>query len=158
MDKKQIKLDIQNIFIKVLGSGGKKIVVKDFSEFKNAVEELGDNKLTFAFGLPFEHHCTISFIDMLRGNKLYDAAKKFFEVYENDKKDLHMIPTGIDKLAGGKVNVILLKFSTDTMCEAFRLMNLAGTPESDCVICHMSYWMDGSEERISYVKSIVSLF
>ncbi len=152
-------IPVSGLFVKVLGKFGRKLLVSSFPEFRDAVNELGgeDRKLTFAFYLPFGHHCTISFINGRSDEEMFAEAQRFFATLAE-----HPITAfravGTDKFADGKINVILLDLGSEQIYDAFQRMSQVGTQEGPTPIRtpHMSYWLDGDEEKIVFLQSVLA--
>lgn len=95
----------------------------------------------------------------MRGDKLLDAAKEFYKVWDRERKSLTITAIGTDKFANGKIDVILAKFNSPSFEKAYQRMIQIGTQEDPTPtrIPHMSYWLDGDEDKVVWLKALIQL-
>lgn len=107
--------------------------------------------------LPHGHHCTISFIDKRRDDKLIDAAREFYKIFNRERKSLCVTAIGIDKFAGGKIDVVLLEFNSTSFWKVYQKISQVGTQEDPTPvrIPHMSYWLDGDKDKVAWLEALV---
>lgn len=147
----------EKLFVKVIGKGGKKIYVKTYDEFVQAIGELQKESkpLTFAFELPFENHCTISYINYCNKHNFYSVSKNFFDTIQCEPFIQFKVK---NKTTFGKTNVLILEIESNTLFDAFQQMSQIGKQEGPSIIRthHMSYFLDGPSDKIKWIQNILS--
>ncbi len=145
------------MYVKIVGREEDKIYVKNYSEYVQAIKELKkQNKpLTFAFELPEEHHCTISYINKCTHKDFYTESKNFFDVIENCTFTQFLVKK---EETFNKTNVIILEIESQDIYNAYQRISQVGKKEglSKIRVPHMSYYTDSSANKLSFVKSILS--
>ena len=145
------------MYVKVVGTGGEKIPVQTYEEFVIAIKKLlqSNKPLTFAFELPFEHHCTISYIFKCKNPRFYEESKKFFDTIKSNPI-INLEVVGKDIF--GNKDVFILNIIDKIIYNAFQKMSQVGIKEgpSHIRVPHMTYfYSDVTEKKKEFIENIL---
>ncbi len=151
-----MNIPIISMYVKVVGTGGEKIHVQNYAEYVIAIKKLLvlNKPLTFAFELPFEHHCTISYIFKCKNPRFYDESKKFFQTIQtNPISSLRVVKKDIFS----NKDVFILSIENNIVYNAFQAMSQVGIKEgaTHVRIPHMTWFSDSTEDKAEFIKSIL---
>jgi len=150
-------IKIVNLYVKVIGFGGDKIIVNSYIDFVDTIKKLqiSNKPLTFAFGLEYGHHCTISYINWCNNQELFIKAKLFFDtIHTNPINELKILSK---TKFNNKTDVFVLEIQSDLIYNVFQQLSQCGKQEGPSLIRtpHMTWFLNGNKEKIIFLQNIL---